>query len=234
MNVESRYDEVAVKYDEWVGAGSALDDPVFEDLVGDVGGATVCSIACGQGREARYLAGRGATVTGVDISAELLTHARRHEGAEPLGISYLQGDAQTLDVLGNNTFDGAVCYMALMDIPDHDSAVRAAARVIRPGGWFVFVITHPCYKTPATGDLVDHTNKSVRRTVGQYFVEGYWDGPGLHSDTLPVGAYHRMLSTYVNSLAAAGFTIERMEEPPRDQQPVWQEVPQLLYVRCRN
>jgi ubiquinone/menaquinone biosynthesis C-methylase UbiE len=234
MNVESRYDEVAVKYDEWVGAGSALDDPVFEDLVGDVAGATVCSIACGQGREARYLAGRGASVTGVDISAELLTHARRHEEAEPLGITYLQGDAQTLDVLGNDTFDGAVCYMALMDIPDQDSAVRAAARVVRPGGWFVFVITHPCYKTPATGDLVDHTNQSVRRTVGQYFVEGYWDGPGLHSETLPVGAYHRMLSTYVNSLAAAGFTIERMEEPPRDQQPVWREVPQLLYVRCRN
>lgn len=36
MNVESRYDEVAVEYDEWVGAGSALADPVFAELVGAV------------------------------------------------------------------------------------------------------------------------------------------------------------------------------------------------------
>ena len=48
----------------------------------------------------------------------------------------------------------------------------------------------------------------IRRTVGQYFVEGYWDGPGLHSETLPVGAYHRTLSTYVNTLAAAGLVID--------------------------
>lgn len=234
MNVESRYDEVAVEYDEWVGAGSALADPVFAELVGAVAGAEVCSVACGQGREARYLAERGAKVTGLDISEKLLAIARRHEDAEPRGISYLQGDAQTLDALGNDSFDGVVCYMALMDIPDHNSAVRSIARVLRPGGWFAFVITHPCFKTPATGDLVDHTNQSVRRTVGKYFDEGYWDGPGIHRNALPAGAYHRTLSSYVNSLTAAGLIVERMEEPPLDLQPVWREVPQLLYVRCRN
>lgn len=173
-------------------------------------------------------------MTGLDISEKLLAIARRHEDAEPRGISYLQGDAQTLDALGNDSFDGVVCYMALMDIPDHNSAVRSIARVLRPGGWFAFVITHPCFKTPATGDLVDHTNQSVRRTVGKYFDEGYWDGPGIHRNALPAGAYHRTLSSYVNSLTAAGLIVERMEEPPLDLQPVWREVPQLLYVRCRN
>jgi ubiquinone/menaquinone biosynthesis C-methylase UbiE len=232
--MSARYDAVAVEYDEWVGAGSALEDPVFEELVGKVDGQEVCSVACGQGREARYLAGRGATVTGVDLSAKLVEIARQHEEAEPLGISYLQGDAHTLDALGNDSFDGVVCYMALMDIPELDSAVRAVARILRPGGWFAFVITHPCFKTPATGDLVDHTNQSVRRTVGKYFAEGYWDGPGANRNALPVGAYHRTMSTYVNSLTDAGLVIERMEEPPRDLQPVWMEVPQLLYVRCHK
>jgi hypothetical protein len=72
----------------------------------------------------------------------------------------------------------------------------------------------------------------VQRTVGRYFAEGYWDGPGLHNDALPIGAYRQMLSTYVDALTRAGFVIHQLREPRLDHQPVWQEVPQLLYVRC--
>jgi ubiquinone/menaquinone biosynthesis C-methylase UbiE len=235
VGVEATYDRVAAEYDVWVGEGSMLADGTFEELVGEVDGQRVCSVACGQGREARYLASRGAVVTGVDLSEELVARARQYEEAEPLGISYLQGDAHTLEGLESESFDGVVCYMALMDVPDLERAVQSVARVLRPEGWFVFVITHPCFKAPATGDLVDHVNQSVRRTVGRYFDEGYWDGPGLHSETLPVGAYHRTLSTYVAALTRAGLVIEQLREPQQfDRQPVWQEVPQLLYVRCHR
>ena len=120
--------------------------------------------------------------------------------------------------------------MALMDIPNLDNALHSMARALRPGGWFVFSITHPCFKTPATGEIIDHADQSVRRTVGRYFIEGYWDGPGLHRNSLPIGAYHRTLSTYVNALTDAGLVIDRMLEPPLDT-PVWREVPCLLYVR---
>ena len=229
---EAVYDEVATEYDEWVGAGSALDDPTFAELTGDVAGKEVCVIACGQGREARYLAQQGAVVTGVDLSEKLIQKARLHEEAEPRGVSYRQGDAQTLEGLADDSYDGVVCYMALMDIPDLDQTVGSIARVLRPGGWFVLSITHPCFKTPATGEIIDHVDKSVRRTVGRYFVEGYWDGPGLHRDALPIGAYHRTLSTYVNALAAAGFVIDQLREPRLDT-PVWREVPCLLYARSR-
>ncbi|TDU83142.1 ubiquinone/menaquinone biosynthesis C-methylase UbiE [Kribbella voronezhensis] len=232
---EATYDRVAAEYDVWVGAGSMLADGTFEELVGEVEGQQVCAVACGQGREARYLASRGAAVTGVELSEKLVALAKRYEESEQLGIAYLQGDAHTLEGLDNESFDGAVCYMALMDIPDVDRAVQSVARVLRPGGWFVFVITHPCFKAPATGDLVDHTNQSVRRTVGRYFEEGYWDGPGLHNNALPVGAYHRTLSTYVAALSRAGLVIDELREPQQfDRQPVWQEVPQLLYVRCHR
>ncbi|MFI7064358.1 class I SAM-dependent methyltransferase [Kribbella sp. NPDC050124] len=230
--MKPRYDDVAADYDEWVGAGAALDDPAFAELVGDVAGQAVGVVACGQGREARYLAAQGATVTGVDLSEKLLEKAREHEEAAPLGITYRQGDAQTLDGLATDAFDGVVCYMALMDIPDLDRALHSMARVLRPGGWFVVSITHPCFKTPAAGELVDHVDQSVRRTIGKYYVEGYWDGPGAHRNALPVGAYHRTLSTYVNTLTATGFVIEQFREPLHDT-PVWREVAQLLYIRGR-
>lgn len=222
---------MAGEYDAWVGV--ELADPVFEELVGGVAGQEVCAVACGQGREARYLASQGAAVTGVDLSENLLTIAREHEEADPLGITYLQGDAHTLDGLATDSFDGVVCYMALMDIPSLDRALQSIARVLRPGGWFVFAITHPCFKTPATSDLVDHTNNTIRRTVGRYFDEGYWDGPGQIQAALPIGAYHRTLSTYVTELTRAGLVIEQLREPPLDHKPVWQEVPCLLYARCR-
>jgi ubiquinone/menaquinone biosynthesis C-methylase UbiE len=232
---EAKYDRVAAEYDVWVGEGSMLADGTFAELVGEVDGQRVCSVACGQGREARYLASQGAVVTGVDFSEQQIAQARRYENQEPRNITYLQGDAQTLEGLGDGDFDGAVCHMSLMDIPDLARTLQSVARVLRPQGWFVFSITHPAFKTPATGDLVDHVNKSARRTVGKYFEEGYWDGPGRHNDALPVGAYHRTLSTYVNTLTQAGLAIEQLREPQQfDRQPVWQEVPQLLYARTRR
>ena len=137
--------------------------------------------------------------------------------------------------LASAAFDGVLCHMALMDIADLTSTISGVARILRPGGWFAFAITHPCFKAPATGEITDHVDGSVRRTVGRYFDEGYWDGPGAHAATLPVGAYHRTLSSYVNCLAGAGLLIERMIEPAGiPDEPVWHQVPCLLYALCRR
>jgi len=115
------------------------------------------------------------------------------------------------------------------------ASVGGVARILRPGGWFVFTIAHPCLKSPATGEITDHVDGSVRRTVGHHFEEGYWDGPGAHAHALRVGAYHRTLSSSVNSLAAAALVIEQMIEPVgQPDAPVWHQVPCLLYVRCRS
>ena len=44
----------------------------------------------------------------------------------------------------DGAFDGIACNMALHDIPDLAACARATARVLRPGGWFAFAVTHPC------------------------------------------------------------------------------------------
>lgn len=234
MPSEALYDDVAPDYDEWVSQqGDVLDDATFADLVDVRDGDRICAVACGAGREARYLATRGATVTGVDFSEKLLDIARARESAHPLGITYIHGDAHDLAGLPDASFHGVVCYMALMDIPDLDKALGSIARILAPDGWFVFAITHPCFKTPAYGEIVDHVDGSVRRTVGKYFEEGAWDGPGKGSAHLPSRAYHRTLSTYVNALVAAGLPIELMREPQLDT-PVWRQAACLLYARCRR
>lgn len=233
------YDDIAAWYDEYAGAGSLLDDPFFpavQPLLGEIAGLRLCDLACGQGRVARHLAERGARVVGIDLSGKLLAIARRYERAAPRGVVYLRDDAQVLGAVRDAAFDGVICHMALMDIPDLAATVRAVYRVLRPGGWFVFAILHPCYHPPPSGEITA-ADGTICRTVSGYFTEGFW-----HSDARPgppgkVGAYHRTLSTYVNTLTDAGLVLERLNEPTAtvglaERRPVWREVPAVLIARC--
>jgi len=252
----SPYDDFAEWYDQWVGAHSMRDDPYFpavEALLGEVAGLRVCDLACGQGRVARYLADQGARVVGVDLSAKLLEMARRRETAEPRGVAYLHADAQRLAsqppaaLAPFLPFDGVICFMALMDIPDLPATLQSVASILRSGGWFVFAVLHPCYHTARSGEVT--LPEGTVRTVGRYFAEGYWRSDARTGPPGKIGAYHRTLSAYVNALADVGLTLERMSEPRAygdfgdfgdspaaagAHRPVWAEVPAVLVVRCRK
>jgi ubiquinone/menaquinone biosynthesis C-methylase UbiE len=210
------YDDVAGAYS---GAfdGAGLAEPLLEDVVGDVAGQRVLSLACGQGHDARLLARLGAVVTGVDISERMLDEARRHEDDAPRGITYVHGDGRDLSALADGAFDGVVCHMALMDIPDLRATIRSAARVLRAGGWFVFTIVHPCFRGHV--EIIDDY-RADHRYAKRVPVE--W---------LPPHAYHRPLAAYVNELAAAGFRLVRMIEADVNV-PSEGEVPQLVCLRC--
>ncbi len=236
---EVAYDAIADWYDEWVGGDDVLADPLFAAVVlflGPLSGQRVCDLACGQGRVARYLADQGARVLGVDVSGKMLAIARKREADRPRGIDYLQADAHSLREVGDASFDGVVCHMALMDISDLGATIRTVSRVLRPGGWLVFSILHPCYNTERSGETIG-PDAALCRFVGGYFAEVHW-----RSDTRPgppgkVGAYHRTLSTYVNTLIGCGLAIERMGEPMAtgrfaERRPIWSEVPAVLIVRC--
>jgi ubiquinone/menaquinone biosynthesis C-methylase UbiE len=241
------YDEIAEWYDQWVGTYPMHDDPYFaalEALMGNVAGQRICDLACGQGRVSRYLADLGAHVVGIDLSAKLLEIARRHEEASLRGIEYLLADAQNLDGKEVGTFDGVICFMALMDIPDLAPTLKSVARILHPDGWFGFSILHPCFHTSQSGELV--LPEGVVRTISSYFEEGYWRSNTRTGPPGKVGAYHRTLSTYINALADTGLTVERMSEPSAIgsntdtpslsglKRPVWAEVPAILVVRCRK
>ena len=232
------YDEIAAWYDAWV--SDPRGDPLFaavEALLGEVAGLRVCDLACGQGRVARYLSERGARVVGIDLSARLLAIAAAHERSQPCGVSYVRDDAQQLAAIRDAAFDGVVCHMALMDIADCGSTIRAVARVLRPGGWFVWSILHPCYNSPTSTEEVARDGTLWRRVNG-YWAEGFWRSEARTGPPGKVGAYHRTLSTYLNLLVEAGLQIERVAEPRASghmasRRPIWTEVPAVLVVRCR-
>jgi 2-polyprenyl-3-methyl-5-hydroxy-6-metoxy-1,4-benzoquinol methylase len=233
------YDDIAAWYNNWINRPLSTEVvlPTMLDLIGEIHTTNLIDLACGQGWFTRELARRGAQVTGIDISEQMIKLAQQAENAEPLGITYLQGDLQQSYQLSTTIYDGAVSTMALIDIPDLAAVFQTARHLLRPGGWFVFAVTHPCYETPRSGwtTLEDGT---LARYVSHYFHEGFWLSNNNGGIRNRVGSNHRTLSTYLNTLLAAGFVLERVVEPVATGARVTEvpgnvEVPTLLFVRAR-
>jgi ubiquinone/menaquinone biosynthesis C-methylase UbiE len=232
------YDPIAEWYDALVRSSMLAGDVVLPHvftLLGDVQNQPICDLACGQGRLARALAQDGAQVVGVDISARLIAIAQRDEADQPLGITYIVDDAATLASLGDAQFQGVVCNLALMDIADLGAVCRTVWRILRPLGWFVFSITHPCFEAPhaAWRTAPDGT---ISREIFTYFAEGLWYSSNVQGVRGQVGANHRMLSTYLNTLSQTGFLIDRIIEPqPLSATvavPGYRVIPAFMLVRC--
>jgi SAM-dependent methyltransferase len=204
----ARYDDVADFYSSgWL---DVYDDAVSQalfDLLQPVNKLRVLDLACGHGRISREIARRGARVVGVDLSEKLIDKARSIDASEPLGISYVNGDAASPSILPGQAFGAVVSSFGLSDIDDLDGALATVTRVLLPMGRFVFSILHPCF----TG------SKDVSGSwpsTGSYYDEGWWAADGtLSSLRRQVGANHRTLSTYVNMLRAHGLGIDQIAEP---------------------
>ena len=237
---EAAYDAIAEWYDSIVRSGGLIHDivlPRVNALIGNPQGQTICDLACGQGIVSRHLARQGAQIVGVDLSGKLLEIARSYLDDDPLAISYIRGDAQAL-ALRNGTFDGVVCNMALMDIPDLRAVLLNVARILKQQGWFVFSITHPCLETIRAQTRWVH-DEIGEQAVNSYFVEGLWRSDNLDGIRGKVGAYHRTLTTYINTLWDAGLAVEQLIEPQAVEDmavryPAYRDTPTTLVARCRK
>lgn len=108
----------------------ADQERVLAEFLGDVRGLRVLDLGTGTGRAALALARRGAHVTGVDASAEMLAMARARAAQEGLTIELSEGDAHRLS-FPDRTFDAAVCLRVLMHVPDWKRALGEVCRVTR-------------------------------------------------------------------------------------------------------
>jgi SAM-dependent methyltransferase len=229
---QARYDAVAEFYaDGWVSADDGVAVALLA-LLGPLTGRRVLDVACGHGRITRELARRAAGVTGIDISGALIAKAEQAERAEPLGIRYLHADVTEPGVLPDAAFDAATCSFGLSDIDDLGGAIAAVSAALRPGGHFVFSILHPAF--PGGKDI-----SGSWPPAGSYYGEGHWTAQDAQSALRrQVGASHRMLSTYLNTLRQHHLWLDQVTEPPPD--PGWDRAhdadrkPVFLVARCRK
>jgi 2-polyprenyl-3-methyl-5-hydroxy-6-metoxy-1,4-benzoquinol methylase len=207
----ARYTDRGDPFREWI-----LDPLLFEWL-GQVRGLRILDAGCGGGYLSRLLAGRGARVTGVDVSSGLLAYARAEETRESLGVRYARADLADLSRFRTGSFDIVVANVVLVDVRRYRAAIAELYRVLAPGGRFVFSLTHPSFEVPAPGMWVREPEDSERiedrrfLRVDRYFdrVGLYWGPPGVSG----VPGFHRPLRDYLDAVFAAGFLVSKYEEP---------------------
>src|SRR5690606_11740651 len=117
-------------------------------VLGGVSGLSVLGMGCGGGRCSRQVAERGAAGTGCGYSRALVEVAFDRGG----GPGYLQGNAEALP-FRSETFDLAVSYVMLLDVPDYQACIRETMRVLKPGGRLLYLNLQP-YCTPSNSGCV--------------------------------------------------------------------------------
>ncbi|GGY04519.1 class I SAM-dependent methyltransferase [Streptomyces djakartensis] len=129
------YDTVAEDYDAHFGdhlAARPLDRGLVDGFAALVGeGGEVADLGCGPGRLTAYLASRGLSVFGLDLSESMLTVARRQNP----GLRFEQGSMLDLD-LPDSSLDGVVSWYSTIHTPDDrlPGVFAEFARVLRTGG----------------------------------------------------------------------------------------------------
>jgi len=103
---------------------------VIASFLAPVKGRTILDVGTGTGRAAIALAARGATVTGVDASAEMLEVAGRRARDAHVEVTFARGDAHGL-AYPARSFDAVTCLRVLMHTPDWRQSLGELCRVAR-------------------------------------------------------------------------------------------------------
>jgi SAM-dependent methyltransferase len=186
-------------------------------LLGDVRGRVVLEVGCGAAQCGRWLVGQGAHVLGVDLSMAQLSAAREIDQRTGVPVATVQGDALDLP-LGAGVVDIACsAFGAVPFVADSGAVMREVARVLRPGGRWVFSVTHPFrWALPDDGgpDGLVVTDSYFDRTP---YVEENGDGVAVYV------AHHRTIGDRVREIVAAGLLLLDIVEPewPTDRPEEW-------------
>lgn len=182
-------------------------------LLGDVAGRRVLELGAGGAQGARWLVSRGADAVALDLSHAMLAHSWAHSPAVPL----VQADAGELP-FADASFDLACsAYGAVPFVADAEAVFSEVARVVRPGGRWVFSVTHP----------VRWAFPDAPGPAGLVADRSYFDRtPYVERDDAGAATYvehHRTLGDLMRALAAAGFRVVDLVEPewPERNDQVW-------------
>jgi SAM-dependent methyltransferase len=222
----SWWDGAATEYQEEHGSFLGDDDFLWcpeglressARLLGDVQGRRVLEVGAGAAQCSRWLARAGALPVATDLSAAQLTHARRLDAQAGVSTPLVLADAQRLP-FADASFDLACsAYGAVPFVSDSAAVMSEVARVLRPGGRWVFSVTHPIrwsfLDDPGPGGLTAKTSYFDRRP----YVEVDEHGAPTYVE------HHRTLGDRVREIVATGLVLDDVVEPewPADHERIW-------------
>lgn len=182
-------------------------DEASASLLGPVIGRRILEIGCGAGQCGRWLVDRGASVAAFDLSIRQLQHSRRIDDESGIALPVVCATATDMP-FADGSFDLAFsAYGALPFVYDAGRVLRETARVLRPGGRFVFSVSHPVRWT-----LPDDPSSAGLRVTKPYFDRT----PYVEQDENGMVTYvehHRTIGDWVRAIHRAGLTLYDVVEP---------------------
>lgn len=189
---------------------------VFGDP-GELVDLDVLEIGAGAAQGGRWMSTRAATVVATDLSAGMLARAVVLSERAEVRVPLIQCDGAVLP-FADACFDLVfTAYGVVPFVPNSQAVMDEAARVLRPGGRFVFSTTHPIRwafpDEPGPEGLVADRPYFDRTP----YVEVDENGRTLYAE------HHRTMGDRVRELHAAGLVLEDLIEPewPEDNLAVW-------------
>lgn len=170
-------------------------------------GLRMLEVGCGAAMCSRWLAGQTARPVAFDLSAGMLRHAQLGAAQTGIQVPLVQADATHLP-FRDDVFDAAfTAFGAVAFVADSARLIREVARVLRPGGRWVFATTHPTrwvFPDDPGPDGLCATTSYFDRTP---YVE--FDDAGVPTYV----EHHRTLGDRVREIVTAGFRLLDVVEP---------------------
>jgi SAM-dependent methyltransferase len=213
MGNTARYDGLADWYDDYVRSEGVVSIALASlgRLLGS-GPGQCLDLGCGTGIAFPTLAAQNWTIVGVDVSADQPAAAERR--AESVGARLVRADASELP-FPDSSFDAVVSLLTHTDFDDVSAVFREVARVVAPGGHFVYVGVHPCF----VGPMAERRTEGTLLLHPGYRRSGWWpDASGPVRSR--VGVNHAALGHLLNAVLDAGYRLKRVEEPGDDDYPM--------------
>jgi SAM-dependent methyltransferase len=194
-----------------------LQWPVIQPLLNVQPGQKILDIACGNGLFSRRLAALGADVVAIDYSAELIMRAKARKSDR---ITYQMMDVtdeSALLTLGEHIFESALCNMALFDIADIRPIFRALPHLLKPGGCFVFSLTHPAFNNASSVHMAEEWDDAGMKTrysvkISRYMTPYHAQGVALRDQPKPQLYFERPIQYYLKLGFENGFVVDAFEE----------------------
>lgn len=208
-------------------AGGDVLFPEELELLGELTGKSVVHLQCNSGQDTLGLARRGAEVLGVDFSDEAVGFARALSEASGIGAEFVESEVVTWLNSTERRFDLAFSSYGVVGwLPDLRSWANGVARVLKPGGAFVYVEFHPLVWSFGPGFMANKDDyfeeQPFREPVGDYVAAsgealGAVVGEGAVETVenhVPATAYQYGVGQVVTALAEAGLRLEVLREYP--------------------
>jgi SAM-dependent methyltransferase len=187
----------------WCPEGLREDDARLLGPPETLTGLRVLEVGCGAAQCTRWLRRHGARAIGLDLSRTMLGYARRADPPTPA----LCADARALPLPDGGVDLAFSAYGAVPFVADPWTVMAEVFRVLRPGGRWVFAVTHPVRwafpDDPGPGGLTA-TRSYFDRTP---YVESDATGQVLYAE------HHRTLGDRIRDLTTAGFVLDGLVEP---------------------